>query len=265
MKPFIEITDTAALPYASISHANNRVLFSTAGSSDGSFRALGSLDLEHLGAVQEMPEIFDGAWTGFNFRQTFSMRRYGRYAQYAVVQQQNSIHLLRVDESAITDPGETLIESQLHTRMFPMIIGENPAPNDLKVLKSVELWLNQIKTSTLVEVFYRPSHSPIWSLAGSKQINHVGSVPQARRRIAISLDIYGTDCDPLSNEKLCVGNAFQLCIRWTGNLRIDRCLLSGSANLEEPSRNCDVDNADAVGYSGTEGHHLDDFSYMVML
>lgn len=267
MSPFTQLGDPAVLPYTSATFCNNRFLWLLNGQAGPYFSGIGVMDTTHLYALQANAATFDGAWTGFDFLQVLTAKENGQYVSYIVAKDTDGTgnHLFALSETAVYDYADIPIEAQLYTRFMGYATDKGPVPNDLKVLQGVDIWLNNIKTPVALEVLYRPSHSPVWTLLGTKTINVPGGGPQARRRLSISLDKRTTNCDPVSNEKLCVGNSFQFLLRWKGFCRIDKFRTSAALVTEEASNNCGVDNPAGIGYTGTEGELVDDFSYVVPL
>jgi len=255
--PFINTTN---VELASLSHADNRIL-ATVNGFENHFRGLASADLapDFTLAAQGMSVAYDGMWTGFKFRQIIGARHLDTLCHWAIVESDSGFRVLIHDKTTVNDVGSTVIESQLTTRSFNF-----QAPADPKLLKYVELRLGDMVENVTCSVYYRPSGYPLWLQMGSAKTINVptGSPAQARRRLRFALDPDSALCDTVTDEKLCVGDGFQIRVVWTGHAAIERMRVVGELLVDAPPA-CDEDNPDDE--YPTAGVVENDFSYEVAL
>jgi hypothetical protein len=174
-----------------------------------------------------------------------------------------NVHLLRYDDSAITDPNSTPIKSTIVTGFYDLATEGVATATDVKRLDYVELWLGNLKRDTLFEVYYRPRGYPSWTLLGSKNIQVPGGEPQSRRQVKIALDLSAEGCNAVDEKPLRISDRFQFMIRWTGWGRIEMSRAVGTVVSEEDPDICETDNADLVSLAPDT---MDpDFDYEVTL
>jgi hypothetical protein len=259
MRYFVDKSAKEYLPWASAALHENRISWTMCGAAGPYFKALGVLDLAQVYGIggADSPS-FDGVWTGFKFLREITARYAKNERLYVFVKSTNdTVSLLYNDASAYYDIGNVAVESQLYTKLmsFPK------APADLKQLRFIDIWLSDIYTPVNMAVYYRPSHSSIWSLAAVKSINvPAGGLPQFRRALRFGIDYDSTECDTLTNEKLYNGVEFQFCIKWTGHCAITKGRAVAEVVGEAPAA-CEEDNIDNI--IEVDSGLLSDFSYEV--
>tara|TARA_R110002126_G_scaffold1229_3_gene7211 strand:- start:611 stop:2581 length:1971 start_codon:yes stop_codon:yes gene_type:complete len=248
------------MAYISQSFNDNRLLTTVGGTGNQTFRGLTSLDsaARHYTGVSG-PGAFDGLWTGDNFVYTFTAQRGRVDTSYALAE---GLTLYRIDTDSNTDidsGGASPIESRIHTKALAF-----QDPYTVKALKYVDIWASDIRIDTTFTVYYRPYGYALWSTLGSSTVQvGTGSLPQTRRRVHITLDETGQNCDPVSQIPLSVGTTFELAIEWTGFAQVDSTYAVAERRSESPVPACSETEDVVLVAGGTAGESLSDYSYEI--
>jgi len=255
-----DIFDGEYLEYASIAHANNRVLTTIFGTGSPSYRALASWDVaaRYYNGSQS-PGVFDGFWTGSDFKQVVTAQWNGTPNLFIFA---DDLKLYRVDETIHTDVKadgtEVDIESRINTKAYMFGVMERP-----KELRYVEFVVSDLSRDTDISVYFRPYGYPLWSFLGTKTIEVAsGSLPQTRRQLRIPLDTQGETCDPSTGKPLSSGFAFEFAIKWTGHAELTNFHAVAREWGESPPQ-CGNGTGNPVIASAEAGQELDDFSYEI--
>lgn len=250
---FTDGDDLSQLPYASLTSANNRILWTLESDTNGLFKALASLDLAliHSMAGNATAPAYDGVWTGFYFQQVLEIQD----KLYVVVKRNGENWLLAHSDDAAYDLDGTPIQSTLVTR--GMNFKDQP---NLKTLNYVEVWVKDIATPVSMSVYYRPNSYNKWTLMTQRNISlPLGGPMQYRRRVKFPVDMSETVCNPIDNKPLWESAEFQFAIRWTGSCGIDYFRAVATIHDEMAMDVCEVDNPSGISLPEDEG--LDDFDY----
>ena len=259
--PFLEASDRSLLPHASASYAYNRLLFTVAGEEGPQFKGVVSMDTDPTFGVSETSNaLFDGMWTGFTFLRLLHARYQDGLRHFAVVRNGAALALVWYDDSALVDPNGTRIMSQLWTKFYEF----GDAALLTKRLQHVDVWLSDVQTQTEFEVLFRPSGYPNWLSLGSKVLNVIGTLPQARRRLRFGVDTDNTGCNPVTQEALHSATEFQFALRWTGACTVAKFQVVAQKLADAPPE-CAEDNPDNNDMASAPGETLDDFEYEVTL
>jgi len=245
--------DEAYLRLVSLAFADNWLLTTVSGQNNTYFRGLVAMDvMPAYGLAESSPPVYAGLWTGLRCCQLLSVDL--NDAKHMLVVAEGP-KVYRLDSMAVTDSG-TAIESRVITRSFGF-----KSPYIAKHLLHVDLWLTNIAVDTQVSVYFRPSGYPRWFPLGVTR--NVEAFPDGgagyRRRLRFSLDNPGDLSDTSNQDLVVTGTEFQLAIEFTGNLMIERCLVSADELMEEPPDPEDV----ALEATPLSGSVFDDYSYAV--
>ena len=249
-------TENSYRPLISAALAGNRLFWTLCGG-----RALCSLDFAQAYTVApaEIPPLHEGAWTGFDFRQALALED----VLHAVVAQGSDVHLLRLSESAKTDPGGRSVESVLVTKAYAGAYNEMYWLHQAKKLSHVELIVSAISIDSSISVEYRPLHSTVWTELGSREFHVPSGAPQSRANVRFALNpATMSGCNEATKEPLHVARAFQFRIKWAGRLKIDKFTAFAPLLDEGPRPQCAVDNP---GLAAVPEETFDDFDYEVTL
>lgn len=127
-------------------------------------RGLMSLDLDVIGTLQEkLPPAWEGMVEGLDVLQLFEGDFGGLQRAFAVVYSRahQAIEIWEITQASRTDNGDNRV-----TRYFegPSLDWSDAgsSPFKLKVLESMELWLDKIYGTVEFEVYFRPDQHPCW-------------------------------------------------------------------------------------------------------
>jgi len=262
LRPFIEQGTKAALPATSTSYSDNRVMFTTAGLVDGTYRGVAVLDTAKAASISgaERPS-YDGIWTGYDFQQVLTARKDKEWLSLFIVKPKSGSinYLLWLNDSALVDCDTTPVKSVIVTKL--MDFGQ---PLETKRLTLTEIWLSDIARDTTIEVYFRPRGYSKWSLAATKTVLvPEGSQPQTRRRLHFPVSMTSTGCNPANREKLYLATHMQFAIVFTGRCKVDRFLATATLVLDPPAA-C-VEEEGVVVDNSAPGVVLEDFDFAVTI
>lgn len=261
LTPFIKQATKVSLPATSAAYTDNRLLFTTSGTVNGSYRAVGVLDTAKVASIKGAEAAsYDGVWTGYTFQQVITGRKDSEWLTFVVVKGvsgETNNTLLWLDSEAIVDCGSTPVKSVIWTKLM-----EFGKPLDTKKITNIDIWFSDIRRNTTVSVYFRPRGYAKWSLATTKTIVVPdGSLPQTRRRLHFPVPMVTTGCNPATNEKLYLATAMQFAIVMTGRCKVDRCTITATLVLDPPAA-C-VEEKGVVVNSSAPGVELEDFDFAV--
>ena len=238
------------LHYNSGMFIDNR-LFMTAGPDATTFRGMVVLDAARIAGTRSVATemAYDGLW-----------QIEGRGVVGVLATQTQAFVLLDGPELWVLDPAATRdgtdrVRSRLITGLM---LREG---SDLKRLKSVELWLEDIRGDVQVEVLFRPAGYPLWASAGTRVFKAPETgLAQRRRKESWNLQDFADDlvCDPVLGEQLRLGQSFQIAIEWAGHMAIAQCKLEADVEVEPVSAGCPEEAAIEL-VPGTHGVALGDY------
>ena len=250
--------DSSFLARISMAASDNRLYTTITGQAGNTYRALLVYDVaaaQYQGA--QGPGVYEGLWTGANFLQVLSAKSNAKPVVFVFA---DGIKLYKVDPDAVFDATDSSIESKLVTRVFHFgdFVGR-------KHLRSVDMWVSDVPTDTIVKVLYRPRGYPLWFELGERTINvPAGSLPQNRAKLRFSLDYEDEFCDPVSGFKPFSATGFQFAIVWTGRMTIEGFRAEVIPTMEEPPDPCDAESVELLSAAdGSTGDSLDEYSYVI--
>lgn len=256
-KRWVEKTLDAYRPFISSAVADNRLHWTLCAG-----KAIGSIDFAqaYTATPSELPIIHEGVWTGFDFKRVLSLNG----VLHAIVLASDGLHLLKLDETAASDPKSTPVESTLVTKMYSGVYNETYTLGDPKKLLHVDILVSGITMPTTLEVYFRPIHYPVWTKLGEEAFNvPAGSAAQVRAKVRMAVNpARPFGCAAATKEPLHVANAFQFKLVWRGRAQISRFTAFASQFEEPPRLQCQADNVSSVSYPAEE---FDDLEYEVKL
>ena len=250
-------TDPAYLPRLSAAHADNRFHWTLCGG-----RAVGSIDFAqtHSANPSEIPILHEGIWTGFQVERVLSVSDGLRL----IVSEAGSLYLLGIGGEK--DLGRSKIRSELVTREMPGWYNEQMTWTWQKKLLAVELHVSGVSMPTSVQVYFRPSGWPSWTLLGEKALYvKEGTPPQSRVLEFKPNYAVVQECDPVTKKSLYFSRAFQFKIVWTGRAALRRFVAWAQRVPEPPTWQCEKDNADGAEFPPAELVSSSDFGYSVVI
>jgi hypothetical protein len=265
MRYYIKLGDKEYLKEVSAASHDNRFVWTLVGTSDKYYKALGVLDeVTTFSMAAKDPPAYYGIWTGLKFHQLLQARKNLERHMFVVVKSATGISVLRYSDDEYVDPSDTSILSTVVTKTYDMATQGAATSLDVKRLQYFEIWLDRLKMDTTISVYYRPAGYSKWSLAGSRTLTVPSGGPmQARSAVKIPITEESIDTDPVSGQRLNVGNQFDFMVRWQGHCRIMAFRVLGIPVPQPESDSCEVDNAEAIQYPAEV---LDtDFDYEVPL
>ena len=250
-------TDKSYLPRLSAAHADNRFHWTLCGGD-----AVGSIDFAqtHSANPSEIPILHEGVWTGFRVERVLAL---GGLLAY-VASEGGELFLL--ETGGEKDLGRERIRSELVTREMPGWYNEQMTWTWWKKLAAVELHLSGISMPTSVQVYFRPSGWPAWTLLGEKSLYVKEGTPPQSRVVEFKPN-YATaeECDPVTKRSLYFSRAFQFKIVWTGRATIRRFVSWAQRMREAPTWQCEQDNPDGAEFPPAELVRSSDFGYSVVI
>ena len=250
-------TSRSYLPRLSAAHADNRYLWTMC---DG--LAVGSIDFAqtHSANPSEIPILHEGIWTGFRVERVLSIGD----SPALVASESGRLYLL--EAGGELDLGLHKIRSELVTREMPGWYNEQMTWTWQKKLMAVELHLSGVSMPTSVQIYFRPSGWPAWTLLGEKQVYVKDGTPAQSRVLEFKPNYAGVqECDPVTRKSLYFSRAFQFKIVWTGRASIRRFVSWAQRVSEPPSWQCEQDNPDGAEYPPAEVVLSSDFGYSVLI
>lgn len=203
------------LPMVSSAWSDNRMLMTAVPDvSDGEtrFRALVSLDTNVVGSMRGAPApIYDGVWTGPLFLQVFRAR---------VDALDENLVLLRSPDGSgqvsicrFTEGGDETPDCWVKTARKNF-----GSPVQFKELESLSAWVSGVGEGATLTAYYRPDGYSKWAPCNVIRFASAGSDSQGPLQLVPVQGYY----NPRNGRPLNRGSAFQFCLRWTGNLVLER-------------------------------------------
>lgn len=253
---YMDPESSAALPYVSTVFVDNYAL-ATVGASAAeprAFQGLVCLDTAYVAAFHTaVPPMYNGLWQieGAKINQVLSLRKAGK-TLLTVITDDN--YLWSLDVAAVTDNGIP-IRSRLITKEMNF-----KNLRSLKSLQDVTMWISEIATDCLINVYYRPAGYPFWSLFGTQTVSvPAGGSLQRRRALHMGLDKSVTACDPTSGDSLWNAQSFQFAIEVMGSLRIDGFLVTANEISDTVGDPCSESTGVPLVPSASAGVVLEDY------
>lgn len=215
---------------------DNRLLFTTSLAPDGigSYgHALGVLDFNPLASMgQKSPPVWDGFWTGLDFRFLVSGQFDGRERCFGITRSDaGENQFWEIEKDGNFDSGECRIRTVLETRSHAM-----GSLYELKKLEGAEFWVDRLVGDVDFDLKWRQDQSPCWKDWASWNQCQTGSdcpegacwtpmvkLPGYRTRMSVPQP----PCpdDPSDGKKADLGYEFQLRLEWVGRSRLQRYLV----------------------------------------
>ena len=246
------------LPYVSAGAWDNYAFVTATGVDSRYFKAITVLDLFALNSLaQASAPAYAGIWTGLKVGQIVPALRGGERVCFVFAE---GPKLYRVDPAVYQDgSNDSKIEAQLITR--GMSFGDGVF---VKQFRFIDLWFSDVRVDTAVSVYIRPVGQQKWQQVSTTRTIEApadGS-PGYIRRVRFALDSFNSTCNTSSGEPLYVGTEFQVAIKWTGYLAIDRAVLAAERMQEPPPLSC-TSSTVAMPTGASAGVTLSDFSYEI--
>ena len=283
MDPIFDLDDKDDFPFVSAAVADNRVFVTAAGRTDPIlghyFQSIVSMDVKVITTQGQIGRpIFDGIWTGLNFKQIFSAFRNGIVTTYAIsVDPDGKNELWYLDRDGFQDGQRDLgagevdvsdavrILSRLYTRAYSF---ERNASTLVKKLAYAEIWLSDIKGDLDVTIYFRPFGYALWNpmeqIDICAEFDNIDLTLQPQRRHKLKVVPADDDiCDPITEQSVRFGSDFQFCIQMRGHARIDKVVFKAQKFEDTNEPACEFTAECKRLTPGPGGILLDDFEYSV--
>lgn len=171
--------------------------------------------------------VYDGSWIGLNVFQLITGQFSGTQRAFAlcynVISAKIELYELLKQDQAYFDNDVTRITSAFQTSVL-LKDSQGKTPFDLCRLIDGEIYLDNIRGTTDVQVWYRPDSNPCWtqwtkfSICAPVADDDPKSKPGYRMRVGLGMPS-SNPCEPGNNRPLCYGNYYQLRFVMTGPYR----------------------------------------------
>lgn len=243
MDPILSKDPLGSLQFCSIIVFDNRALTTSQpvlGPNGVYWQQLIALNMDPVSSLRgKAPSIYDGSWTGFNAFQLIKGQFQGVERAftlcYNAITGENELYEI-LKSIPLDPPPATLQPSQSFfdndtTRIVSafqtsVLMREVPGKTQFDLVRLVdgEVYFDNIRGTTDVQVWYRPDSYPCWilwnrfSLCHPVALDDPTSRPGYRTRIGLG-EPSGKPCEPINNRPYRVGHWFQLRFVVTGPFR----------------------------------------------
>jgi hypothetical protein len=232
--------------------------FCTANHQNGIYKGVVSLDMSPVSMLgQQGSPIYDGVWTGLDVQQILSASYNGKERLFAFAKDSNGDNkLYYLDESGYEDEGSSRPVQRVFT-------GGKSWGNifDLKTLKYIDIWLEDIKGNVDVTAYYRADAHPLWCQMNSIRVSS-GTSGLNQRRNKIRLHVDTESYDSIKETALWRGYRFQICIEWTGHARLSMIRMAAVFDRSDYDLVNTNETAENLA-AGTNTVQLDNYEYEI--
>jgi len=218
------------LKHVSATFVDNRMMFTTGGREDGSFRCLGVMDMASVSALgQGSGAMWDGIWTGLNFMSVAKGYINGKEVPLIVHDNDGAYELYTLANDTVTTD-----TSRLYTKGYTFTLADVAGIFDAKEFLGIELWIKNVIGDVSITAYYKADGYELWNKCTTVEIKADSTgLSQNRYRVLLTPD--KTACN-LSNERLVTtGTSFQFCLQWTGTMKIIEARFGADPNSSEIS------------------------------
>jgi len=201
------------------------------------WRQLIALNFDPVSSLRgKAPSVYDGSWTGLNVFQLikgqFSGVERAFCLCYNAITGKNELYEILKQDQAYFDNDTNRITSAFQTAVM---LREVPGKAQFDLVKLVdgEMYLDSIRGTTDVQVWYKPDSYPCWvrwnkfSICNPMAQDDPHSKPGYRTRIGFG-EPSPVPCEPINNRPYRTGYWFQLRFVFTGPFRFLGCRIKAA-------------------------------------